>query len=271
MGYFKFLKESTLDIFRNVRRIWSLAVFETRKANTDMFLGGLWNFLSPLLQIGVFWFAFGVGLRNNSDMDGYPFVLWLTCGLTGWFMMNQAVTKGASAIYRKAGLLTKSNLRMSTVVVSSVLSSIMNQVWAVIILFTIFLITGGKMTWSCLDLIYYVVYSFVFTLSLSQVTAVFVMLARDFQKVVQYAMRLMFFLTPIFWNERPEMPEIFKICIRYNPFAYAVRGFRNAMLYNTPFWKDTELIIVFWGAAVVLYMIGIALQMRLRNNILDYV
>ncbi|MBQ3378464.1 MAG: ABC transporter permease [Clostridia bacterium] len=271
MGYFKFLKESTLDIFRNMRRIWSLAVFEYKRANTDMFLGGLWKFLSPLLQIGVYWVVFGIGLRNNSDMNGFPFVLWLTCGLTPWLMMNQGVNTGAASVFRKAGLLTKSNLKMSMIPVSSVLSAILNQIWTVLILFAIFLLTGGRIWWTCLDLIYYVVFMFVFVSALSQVTAAFVVLARDFQKVVQNAMRFLFFLSPIFWEANPNMPYVFQVFDKLNPFAYVIRGFRNAMLYHVPFWHEMKLVCAFWLAAIILHMIGIALQMRLRNNVLDYV
>ena len=71
-GYFKRLKQMTVDISTNLRRIGALAVFEYKLGTKDLFLGRLWKLLSPLIQIGVYWLVFGIGLRSGTPVDGFP-------------------------------------------------------------------------------------------------------------------------------------------------------------------------------------------------------
>ena len=270
MGYYSFLKQSTLDIAHNLRRIWSLAVFEYQRANKDMFLGNLWKLLSPCIQIGAYWLVFGIGIRQGHDVNGFPFVVWLTCGITPWFIINQSISVGAVSVYRKASMLTKANISTVLIPISSVLSVAMNHAWTVALLFIIFLGNGCHPTWYILNIIYYFLFILIFASAFSLISSVFVMLARDFQKLIQMAMRLMFFVTPIFWEAKDNMPKAFYVFDAMNPIAYVVKGFRSSMLYRTNFWHRPDQILLFWGMTLLFYLIGIGLQRKLRNNILDY-
>ena len=235
-----------------------------------MFLGNLWKFLSPCVQIGVYWFVFGIGLRQGRDVAGYPFVVWLTCGVSAWFTASQCVSTGAASIYRKARLLTKSNIPTVLIPVSAVLSVILNNIWTVLIVIIVFVGNGCTLTVYAFNLLYYLVFLFCFSCALAFVTSVFVMLARDFQRVVQMIMRFLFFLSPVFWDRKDNMPALFLTFDSLNPFGYIIRGFRGSMLYHTPFWHDTKSLLIFWGMTIGLYLLGIGLQRKLRSNILDY-
>lgn len=236
-----------------------------------MFLGNVWKFLSPCIQIGAYWLVFGIGLRQGRDIGDTPYVVWLTCGLTPWFIMNQGINTGASSVYRKATLLTKANVPTVLIPISSVLSVIMNHMWTIALLLIICLGNGCHLTWYILNLIYYIIFIFAFSASFALISSVFVMLARDFQKFIQMGLRLLFFLSPIFWESKNNMPAAFQIFDSFNPFAYVIRGFRDSMVYRTSFWEKPDRILIFWGMILALYLIGIGLQRKLRNNILDYI
>ncbi|MDO5558456.1 MAG: ABC transporter permease [Oscillospiraceae bacterium] len=267
--YIRFLKKSTLDIFRNIHRIISLAGFEYELSGKDMFLGKLWKAISPLIQIGAYWLVFGIGIRHGNPIDGYPYVVWLTCGVTPWLLMSRSINIGANSVFRKATMLTRANISTVLIPISSILAVIFDNCWTIALMAVIYFANGCTFSWQMINLLYYIFFAFCFLSALSEFTSVLVMLARDFKKLIEMVMRLLFFLSPIMWRPGDNMPQAYKVFDRLNPIAYVIRGFRNSMLYRTSFYEDLKSAAVFWGMTVLLYLIGIAFQKKLKNNILD--
>ncbi|MDD3164314.1 MAG: ABC transporter permease [Oscillospiraceae bacterium] len=268
--YIKYFCQTTGDLFKNFRRIGSLALFDYRQANKKMFLGGLWKLLSPFIQIGAYWLVFGIGLRSGAPIDGIPYVVWLTCGVTPWYMLSSCVGRAANSIYGKAAVLTRSNIPVCIIPVSTTLSAFMDSGWMILLMLVIFLCNGCRLSWEALNLVYYVFCGFAFMCALSLVTSVLVMLARDFQKLIQMGMRLMFFLSPIFWKPGRTLPGAFRLFDLCNPFAYVIRGFREGLLFHVSFWQSPRDGLIFWCVVACLYAIGVVFQSKLRKNLLDY-
>lgn len=270
IAYFSSLAQMTRDIVVNWRRIVALATFQYRLNTKDMFLGSLWKLLSPFIQIGAYWLVFGIGLRSGKPVDGIPYVVWLTCGTTPWLWLNSCVTSAGSSIYNKASLLTRSNIPTCLIPLSYVLSNTFDNLWTVALMVVIYLSNGCVPTLAAFGLIYYILCGLAFLFALSLVTSTLVMLARDFQKVIQAVMRILFFLSPIFWNPTGNMPLIYQVFDFCNPFGYVIRGFRNSLLYNGSILDNWEQGVAFWLVVAILYLIGSAFQSKMRKNLLDY-
>lgn len=268
--YFKYLVQMTVDIVKNFRRIVDLAVFEYKLSTTNLFLGNLWRILNPMIQIGVYWVVFGIGIRNGSPIDGVPYVVWLTCGITPWFMMNGSVSKTASSVRGKATMLTRSNIPTYLIPLSKTFALFLEGIWSIALMFVIYLGNGCVPGWHALGLLYYIFCALAFVSALSLITSVLVMLAQDFSNLIQMVMRMVFFLSPIFWKPGQTLPEAFQWFDFCNPFGYVIRGFRSSLLYNVPIWEDTQRMAIFWGIVLVLYLLGAAVQSRLRKNLLDF-
>jgi len=265
------LFNSTSEILKNIRRIWSLAVFQSQSSNKEMFFGGLWKIISPFIQTGIYWLVFGIGLRSGAPIDGIPYVVWLTCGLTPWYMISKAVGVGASSIYNKATVLSRSNISTILIPVSNVMSVMLDSIWSFVLLIVIYIGNKCSLNFYALNLIYYVVYAFLFLTNLSLITSVLVMLARDFKRVIELLMRFMFFRSPIFWNPSRNMPEYFLIFNKYSPFSYIINGFRDSLLYCKNFYDDIYSMLYFIGVLAITYVIGVFFQGKLRKNLLDFV
>ena len=61
----------------NIRQILILAKADLVKFYKGAALGYLWAFIKPMVTIGVYLFAFQIGIRKGAPMDGFPFFLWL--------------------------------------------------------------------------------------------------------------------------------------------------------------------------------------------------
>lgn len=267
--FFSRLSESGRSVLKNIRRIFLLAKFQYDVEVKDMFLGKLWKIISPFMQIGIYWFVFGIGIRNGAPVDGFPFVVWLTCGITPWFIMSRAIMTGANSVYQKATVLSKSNIPIYFIPISSVLYVFMDAVWDIALMIIIFLANGYAFSVYNLNLIYYIVYEAVFAISLAEVTSALVMLARDFYNMITFVLRFLFYLSPIFWIPGKNMPAIYKLFDAINPIAYVVNGFRDSMLYQRPFYSQPKEVLYFWALSAVLFTIGICSQKKIRNNLLD--
>lgn len=271
MTYFKYLAKTTVQIVKNLRRIWSLALFEYKLSNKDLFFGFLWKIISPFMQIGVYWLVFGLGLRNGSPRDGFPYIVWLTCGITPWYMVSRCVSSGSRSVFQKASLLTRSNIPTALIPISCTVSAILENVFTVLLMLVIFLCNGCILPITAFGIFYYIFFMLCFCSSLALVTSVLCMLARDFSKLQELIMRLMFFLSPVIWIPSGNMPAAFLLFDKINPFAYIIRGFRNSMLYQVPFYEDVFSMVFFWGVTILLYMLGIGFHRKLKNKILDYI
>lgn len=268
--YVPFLGQMARDIASNLRRISALAFFDYQLEAKGYFLGAAWKLLSPFIQLGVYWLVFGIGLRSGAPMDGIPYLVWLTCGLTPWLWMSQSIVRGAGSIYSKAAVLTRSNIPTCLIPVSSVLSCGMENLWTAAMMLVIYLANGCVPTWAALGLFYYIFCGQVFLSIFSLITSALVMLARDFNKLIQAVMRLMFFVTPVFWQPGDSAPlamRLFNLC---NPFGYIVRGFRNTLLYHTLFAAGGMEHAVFWCLMALLYLIAGSFQRKMQRNLLDY-
>lgn len=265
----KYLIESALNILKNSHRILSLAKFEYDLAIKEMFFGKLWKVISPLIQIGTYWLVFGLGIRNGKPIDGYPYVVWLTCGVTPWYIMNKAISTGATSVYRKANMLTKSNTPTYFMPISSVLAVVMDGIWTIVLMVIIYF--GNGCTFSCymFNVLYFIVFLTCFLIALSELTSVLVMLARDFQKIIEMILRLLFFLSPIMWRPGNNMPYAYKVFDYLNPIAYVIRGFRNSILYKQYFFTNIKQMSIMWSITIILYLIGMLFQKKLKNNLLD--
>ena len=64
------------EIYKNRKLVFSLAKNDFKTKYAGSYFGTVWAFVQPIVTICVYWFVFGLALRNGSD-KGVPFVLWL--------------------------------------------------------------------------------------------------------------------------------------------------------------------------------------------------
>ncbi len=256
------------EIITNRMRMIRLSMYDYTLINKDSYLGKLWSVLNPLIQIGTYWFVFGIGIRNNHPINGYPFLPWMLCGLIPWFFISYSITHGASSIHSKANTALKLQYPVYTIPMGSILVGFYNHIVTLAIL-TIMLIAFKfypNIYW--FNLIYYFIFEFVFLTSLAMITSVLTMIARDFKKLINSLIRLLFYITPILWNT-DKLPRIVQDVLKANPILYIVNGFRDSLLYNKSFYEHPKQILFFWVINICLFVIGCNLQVKFRNRFID--
>ncbi|MBO5068761.1 MAG: ABC transporter permease [Roseburia sp.] len=268
----KHLWERVAEISGEICSNWNIVVrmssFDYKLENKDTYLGKLWALITPLIQIGTYWLVFGLGLRQGKDVDGYPYLAWMLIGLIPWFFISSWMLKAANSIYSKTGIISKMKFPISTIPVSKVLQELYEFVVMLLIMLVILLCLGLRPNWYWLNLIYYFVYCMCFLIGLGLITSVLTMVARDFYKLMNSLIRLLFYVTPILWV-MDKMPDIYQQIMQFNPIFYVVNGFRESILYHLPFYHQMDMVLIMWGINVVLFFAGCALQSKFKNKFID--
>ena len=263
------LRDVLYEIWTNRARMLRIVMFDIKIENRNFYLGTLWKVITPLIQLGTFWLVFGVGIRGGEPIDGFPFLVWLLAGLVPWVFISRGISTGAMSISAKSAMIFKIKYPVSTVPVGAILTCLYDSFVMLFIMVAIYLFHGIFPSFYWLNLIYYVFFTFVFLVSLALVTSVIVQLAKDFGRLITSLLQLLFFLTPILWQEG-NIPGWARPIFVINPVRYIVNGYRYALLYEVHFFERPMLILPFWGMTAVIFILGCYLQRKYATRFVDW-
>ncbi|WP_455540006.1 ABC transporter permease [Terrisporobacter sp.] len=253
---------------QNLNRIISIARYEILAENRDSYLGFLWNILGPLIQIGTYWFVFGIGIRNGKPINGVPYMQWMLSGIIVWFFVSACLKKGTSAIHSKANVISKIKFPTSILVTTVVVSELFDHIIMIGIALILLLLQGFRPSIENLQLIYYMFCCVTFCISFGLVFSVLNMMTRDVKKFVTSTMRMLFYVTPILWTME-NLPKSIQYVMKCNPIYYLVQGYRSSLFPTSGFGPDLTTTIIFWIINISLFSIGSILTYRNRYKFID--
>ena len=221
------------DIFGNLKLISELSKNDLKKRFADSYFGILWAFVSPIITICVYWFVFTVGMRGGgNEVNGYPYVLWLISGLIPWFLFSDILTSGTSVLLEYAYLVKKIVFNVSILPVVKLVTA--TFIHLILLLFTllIFAGTGHFPDIYMLQIPYYIIALWCFSISCVFVTSSVVLFFRDLGQLVNIFMQVFIWITPIMWQDAliAESHPVLIGILRLNPMYYIVKGYRDAMI-----------------------------------------
>ncbi|EOQ20889.1 teichoic acid ABC transporter permease [Bacillus cereus] len=259
------LKEQ-INSFYLIKR---LSIYQVKSTNNNNYLGLIWEVLNPLIQMSIYWFVFGFGIRGGQGIDGVPFVYWLSAGLVVWFFVQPAMLQASKSIYTRLNMVSKMSFPMSVIPSFVIMSNLYQHLILVGIVTILFLVTGQGISIHYIQLVYYIFATLMLIFSLSLITSTLATIVRDVQIIVQSIMRMLLYLTPILWTPE-KLPPAFQKIMQLNPFCYIVDGYRASLLGTGWFYEDLKYALCFWGFVLVMLLIGATLHVKLRKHFADY-
>lgn len=256
--------------YNNRYRTLRLANYELKSQNYGTYFGFLWNFLNPALQIFVFWFVFAIGLKASAPQGDYPYLIWMIVGIMPWFYISSSLLNSANSIYSYSGVLKRMYIPLSIVPVKTVLSSLIGHLLAMVVVFALIFLSGYSISLYTVQLPYFIICGFVFLLGFSLFASSVTVVFRDFQKILSSVVRLLFYITPIVWNQ-DNLPEKLKFILKLNPFAYIIDGYRDSILYGRGLEWHWKQGIYFWIITLLLFIVGCNIHMKFRKKFIDLI
>ena len=255
------------EIYRNRRLVFSLAKNDFKTKYAGSYFGTVWAFIQPIVTICVYWFVFGLALRNGTD-KGVPFVLWLIAGLVPWFFIQDGLIGGTNSLLEYNYLVKKVVFKISILPIIKIIAATFIHVFFVCLLLIVAAIYGYYPTIYTIQIVYYSFSLFIFVLALSYTTCAVVVFFRDLSQIISIGLQIGMWATPILWNLDALSPKWIMI-LKLNPLVYIVNGYRSAIYEKEWFFQDFFSTMYFWIVTVVLFGLGAVIFKRLKVHFAD--
>ena len=259
-----------MENYNNRIRTMRLASYELKSQNNGTYLGFLWNFINPALQIFVYWFVFAIGLNAAAPRGDYPYIIWMIVGIIPWFYISTAMLSSSNSIYAYSGVLKRMYIPLSIVPVKAVITALFSHLLSMVVVFLVIFISGYSVSIYTFQLPYYILCSIAFLIGFSLFASSVTVVFRDFQKILNSVVRLLFYITPVVWSQE-NLPEHLRFILKLNPLAYIIDGYRDCILYGRGLEWHWKQGIYFWIVTVVLFVIGCNVHMKFREKFIDLI
>ncbi|WP_096272582.1 ABC transporter permease [Paucisalibacillus globulus] len=248
-----------------------LALYEIKIANKNNYLGLAWELINPAIQIFIYWFIFGFGIRERQPIEGDPFFPWMLSGIVIWFFFNPSIIEGSKSIFQRVKMLSKMNFPMSLIPNIIIFSKFYSHIGLLVIVMVLLNFLGYPISIYYLQLPLYIFGGYLFIFSVSLITSTLNTFIRDLQMFLQATLRMLLYMTPILWATS-SLPVWIQTVFKINPLYYLVEGYRYSLLgkewYFINHWEYT---LYFCAVTFVLLLIGSVMHVKFRRRFIDFI
>jgi ABC-type polysaccharide/polyol phosphate export permease len=229
-------------------------------------LGTLWHLLNPLAMSFVLYLVFS-HVRQFAAMP--HFGLYILVGVIHFNFFAHTTTHAAQGMLYSRNLILNSTVPLEILVLRSVSLDALTYLIELLIVLGLIACVGQSLTWEVLGYGVTLIGIIMLTLGASLLLACAVVFLTDLIYLWSVIIRLLFFLTPIFYApdmlEHPQMTQI----LTFNPLALLVMLGRKSLLDMQM--VDPGDIITVLGSPVLILLIGWYTFQRVKGYIPDYI
>ena len=264
-----------IELYHNRKLIFNLGKNDFKTKYAGSYLGIFWAFVQPIVTVLVYWFVFEKGLKagamNTSAGIEVPYVLWLIAGLVPWFFFSDSLNGGTNALLEYSYLVKKVVFKISVLPIVKIISALFVHLFFILFTVILFWLYGYTPSLYSLQIVYYTVSIMIFSLALVYTTCAITVFFRDLTQVINIALQVGMWMTPIMWNieTMENLPKVLLIIFKLNPMYYIVAGYRDALINKIWFWENWPLTIYFWGISAILFAVGTIVFKRLKIHFAD--
>jgi len=252
-----------LDVFKkiyNYRELLKTNIKkEIRGKYKNSFLGVLWSFLNPLLQIAVYAIVFPLILRNTQE----NYVIFLCSGLIPWTFFATSITRAAFTMIENGNIIKKVYFPREILPISLVVSETVNFMISTIIILLFVIFSGLGITKYVIFYPLILIAQFLIILTISFIVSSISVYFRDLQHFIGVILQLLFYGTPIVYASET-IPVEFAWILKINPMSYIIEGYR-AIFYNQTM-PDLASIGILIGIGIIGCVIGYLIFNKLQKG-----
>ena len=246
--YREFLKTSILKEFRGKYK--------------KSFLGVLWSFINPLLQLLVYSIVFSFIMR--ADVPNYT--VFLVVALIPWNFFNVTLAQSTSTVVYNGGILKKVYFPREILPISIVTSNLLNFFISCIIILGALIISGMGISWYIVFLPIIIIIQYILTLGISFILSSITVYIRDLEYFINVILMMWFYLCPVVYSA-DLIPAKFKGLFNLNPMLHLINSYRDILYYQS-FPRFKSLLILFILSSLLL-LIGYRIFKRLEKRFVE--
>lgn len=238
---------------------------EIRGKYKGSFLGILWSFINPLLQVLVYALVFPFIMKNTQE----NYVVFLIVGILPWTWFVSSISQGTSCILANAGIIKKVYFPREILPISVVTSGLVNFLISCIIIIIFLLFSGIGFSINLIFVPIIIVIQYIISLGILLITSAINVYVRDAEYIINFLVNMLFYATPILYS-----PEIFantpiNFIFKLNPLSVIITAYRDIIFYkNLPNFVSIASVFIF---SLLILMIGILIFRKLEKGFAEEV
>jgi lipopolysaccharide transport system permease protein len=255
-----------LYIYRHI--LWQMVMREIKGRFAGSMGGFLWNFVHPILLLGVYLFVFVYifKLRIGTESGSGVSTVYLMAGLFPWLIMVDGLSKGTSSLIENATLIQKTSFPIEILISKAVLAPLLSHGIAIVILTLYKVIFGGAFVIIFMLPVIILLQTF-FILGLAFLTATASVFFRDVIQFVQVLLSFGMYLSPIVYP-LSMLPKWAHNLMYLNP-AYPVISLYHFLFVNGNIVDLTMLYLTFFWASLF-FLVGAFIFNKLKYEFADW-
>lgn len=232
---------------------------EVRSKYKNSFLGVVWSFFNPLLQIVVYAVIFSLILKNKQEY----YTIFLCSGIIPWTFFSIAINKSAYTIIENGNIIKKVYFPREIIPISVVTAETINFLISTIIIIGFVIIGGIGISKYILFYPFILIAQYLIILSISFIVSSICVFFRDLQHFIGIILQLLFYATPIVYSQ-DSIPSGFQWFLKYNPMTYIINAYRDIFYYKKAIQIQPIIFMLFLGVMSV--FVGLKLFKKLQRG-----
>lgn len=252
-----------INMFKNIYQYRELLKSnikkEIRGKYKHSFLGVLWSFLNPLLQLAVYAIIFPFILKNTQE----NYVIFLCVALIPWNFFTTVVNQSTGTVINNADIVKKVYFPREILPISVVTSQLVNFLISTVIILVFVLCSGMGISKYLIFYPIILLIQYIFSIGVAFIVSSLTVFLRDLEHLINIAMMMLFYGSPIAYS-----PEVLtgklSLIITLNPMAHILIAYRDIFYYQRmPNMQHLGILALF---SVLIFVIGYAIFNKLQKS-----
>lgn len=251
----------------DTKKYYKYAVYSAKsKLESEVassYLNWLWWVLDPICFMLIYTLIFGVVF--NAAEQYFPIFIFI--GLTMWDFFNKTLVQSVKIVKNNKAIVGKVYLPKYILVLVRMFVNGFKMLISFGIVILMMLVCHVPVSMKILYIIPIMMTLFLITFGCSTIVLHFGVFVQDLSNVVNICMRLLFYMTGIFYNVETRLAKYApynKILLKCNPMALLLDSARRCLIYNeTP---ARKFLLVWFVIGLILSAIGVKIIYKYENS-----
>ena len=259
-----FLANEIINLVKSKDLIINLVYRDLAVRYKRSIIGFMWTMLNPIIMTAVYTIVFSTIFRFETK----DFIVYFLSAYLVWNFFSQSTTSASKCIMNAGPLIRKVYFPKIALVISVIISALVNFGAALISLLLVVTILGKGLNLAMLFLIIPVCLVAVFALGVALILASLTVFFVDVAEFYGVILMPWMFLTPIMYPT-DIIPQKYLFLIKMNPMYYPIECFRMPIYQGQI--PEIGMIVISASISMATLVIGYIVFLRAEDDFVYYV
>ena len=246
-AFYKRTKNMKIFDKKYLNLLREIAISQFKLKDQSTFFGFVWSFLNPLIMLIILYIVF----NHRFGQGVHHYAIYVLIGGIQYTYFANATGKSMHVLYSMRTLTAEALFPKEILVLGSVFSSTFEFLLTMLLGVIISIAVGVKISWSVLLLPLVIMLEILLVIWVSLILSCIFVFVRDIGHIYQVFLRVLFFITPIFYTMSLLGKGVAHTIVMLNPLTHLVGFSRTLILDGDPISIRNYLLLVFINLVLI--------------------